>query len=429
MGKVLHWRIPATGSTVISGVKSTSNTVSKWAKASLLSECAPRHRQHTHSSGGTKTKRSRDSPADIHLAGKPLPQSDDLRIMHRRCTFMSRKWLAVLSVILIALILAIPNISMASRNVGEQVSSNVYDDVVDDCPAYDQSGNPLLDEDGNQITVKCVVPEPINTPPPADNGQLDTSCVGDPLTVAEPHHMVRLQILDPVFRSGGMLAWMDAAGFTRDADPDARQPLEESYDLDDDGLPDVDYVSGFQIIASSVVVNWPNAVTTDTPSRITWKEGFSEKLLVAENTGSTIYTNVVANGPVTIYADATNWGQLASILGCDNTTVVDVASTDPKPAADEEPQNPSAVDNDGTWCLSEKELGRRYGIAREDIQDARNGILYDPPAHKVPAGALLRLNKGNPFELNQHGWYVAGQKSAGYLPAWNPPSCRPMELN
>lgn len=328
-------------------------------------------------------------------------------------------FMAMLALITVGVVSIAP--TFASNSPVNRSQTQVHDAVPppEMCNVVDSSGNVIAE-------IPCPSAEPGTKPSPV-TGVLDTSCVGDPKTVAEPHHMVRLQILDPVFRSGGMLAWMQAADFTWDAKPDARQPLEESYDLDGDDMPDVNYVSGFQIIATNVVVNWPNAVTTDTPSRITWKEGFSEQLLVAENTGSTIYTNVVADGPVTIYADATNWGQLASILGCDNTTVVDGVTSNP-PSRTAQPQNPSTGEVTGDWCLSEKELQRKYGIARETIMDARNGILFDPPAHKVPAGALLRLNKGNPYELSKHGWYVAGDKSTGYLPAWNPPSCRPMEL-
>lgn len=319
----------------------------------------------------------------------------------------------VAAFILIATLLA--GATMASTRQGDD-QQNVFNSGIATCTLPDGTVIPRPDNgvcpdnhlptcelpDGTVVVGEC----PPDPEPPTNGGD----CIGDATQAA---HFARLMELDPYFRSGGWEGWMKAAGFTWDAVQDARQPEEETYDPDFDGTGN-DYVAGLQIVATNVEVYWPNAVTTDTPTRIT-ETDTTEKILAAQNTGSTVYTNVIANGPVTVYADATNWGQLASVLGCENGTGV-------KPGTPDGDGDPAT----GDLCLSEKQLVNRYGIVRDTIGDAKNGILYDKG---VAAGALLKFDQLNPLRLNNRGWYVTGDKSAGYLPAWAPHSCYPMELN
>lgn len=298
---------------------------------------------------------------------------------------------------IVAASILIASATMASTQPGGNQQEQVFNDPIPGC---------MLDGVFYQGT--CPPPEtiPPDPEPPTNGGD----CIGD---ATQATHFARLMELDPYFRSGGWEGWMKAAGFTWDAVQDARQPEEETYDPDWDGTGN-DYVAGLQIVATNVEVYWPNAVTTDTPSRITETDA-TVKILAAQNTGSTVYTNVVANGPVTVYADATNWGQLASVLGCENGTGV-------KPGTPDGDGDPAT----GDLCLSERQLMNRYGIVRDTIGDAKNGILYDKG---VAAGALLKFDQLNPLRLNNRGWYVTGDKSAGYLPAWAPHSCYPMALN
>lgn len=122
-------------------------------------------------------------------------------------------------------------------------------------------------------------------------------------------HWGRLESLHP--HRGSMEEWLRAAGFTWDSiRHDARQPLQ------DDSPPprSTRYVSGYIVDGRNIVVNWPNIVTTDRPERIT-KRDDTVQYMPDPKDPSVLYTNVVANGPVTVYASGYNWGQFTSRLG------------------------------------------------------------------------------------------------------------------
>jgi hypothetical protein len=130
-------------------------------------------------------------------------------------------------------------------------------------------------------------------------------------TTGDPHdaHFARIESLDPAFRSGGWNAWLSAAGIQCDSIRDARQPEEET-----NSKSGRISVAGLQVVAKNCQVNWPAIVTTDVPSRITTSRE-TVQYKPDPNNGSVLYTNVTANGEVTIWADGQNWGQFTSKLG------------------------------------------------------------------------------------------------------------------
>lgn len=207
-------------------------------------------------------------------------------------------------------------------------------------------------------------------------------------------HFARLERLDPTFRSQGTEAWLRAAGISWDSIGfSARQPEEETSPSGKIS------VSGKQIDGKNVIVNWPNIVTTDVPGRIT-ESPQTIKYQPDPNNGSTLYTNVVANGPVTIWIDGQNWGQFTSKLGTPNSSTM-TTNTGP--------------------CFTIAQLDSRFGIDRT-AQGSRNGLLYDG---NVLSGAVLRLNAQQILELEKLKWTIQGSNPS-VKSAWSPISCRPL---
>lgn len=135
-------------------------------------------------------------------------------------------------------------------------------------------------------------------------------------TDAQTAHWGRLEKLDQTFRSQGWEAWLKTAGLSWDAiTVEARQIEEETS-------PTSKIVaSGVQVNGTNIVVNWPNIVTTDVPSRVKTTADTVQHQPDARN-GSVLYTNVVVNGPVTVWISGYGWGQFTSRLG-----ISDVAAT------------------------------------------------------------------------------------------------------
>lgn len=144
--------------------------------------------------------------------------------------------------------------------------------------------------------------------PPAVGGG-PPAATAAPATASVQTHWSRLEQLDPVFRSQGIEAWLRAAGLTWDGLAVEARQIEEETSPAGRVL-----ASGVQVRATGLRVNWPNIVTTDVPSRIATGPGTVQHTPDQRNP-STLYTNVVANGPVTIWTSGLNWGQFTSRLG------------------------------------------------------------------------------------------------------------------
>jgi hypothetical protein len=127
-----------------------------------------------------------------------------------------------------------------------------------------------------------------------------------PTPVITTDRCVRLSTLDKTFRSQGWRAWLAAAGLTwDDVSADARQIEEEICN-------DQVVAAGIQVKVKNLTVHWPAIVSTDDPSRIHSTASTRQHQPDMRNP-SVLYTEVIANGDVTIWVDAANWGQLAPI--------------------------------------------------------------------------------------------------------------------
>lgn len=175
-----------------------------------------------------------------------------------------------------------------------------------------------------EVEVEVVVtatPGPTNTPTPTTTPTLTPTPTATPTVAAtaavtqtvtavavsgapDADHWERLERLDPVFRNQRWQAWLSEAGITWDSiSADARQIEEETSPAGQI------LASGLQVNAVNLWVPWPNIVTTDVPSRIT-ETSTTRKHQPDLRNASVLYTNVYARGPVTVWVDGSNWGQL-----------------------------------------------------------------------------------------------------------------------
>lgn len=254
-----------------------------------------------------------------------------------------------------------------------------------------------FDDDGTtpaQPTVQPTAAPPTGTPPATATAVPPGS--GSPN--GDPHdaHFARLESLDPSFRSGGWSAWLAAAGIQCESIRDARQPEEET-----NSKTGRISVSGLQVVAKNCTVNWPNVVTTDVPSRITTSNATVQYKPDPQN-GSVLYTNVVANGEVTIYADAQNWGQFTSKLGFVNGS---------SPAATAAATQPATA-----------------GIKSIDELKSYGDIIQMLSADGYIAGAQVRLTKDftapSGFVIQKSGSEVASAKAGDVVSIWVPQNLR-----
>lgn len=207
----------------------------------------------------------------------------------------------------------------------------------------------------------------------------------------EAEHWKRLRELKPVFEQKGWQAWFTAAELTWDSiSADARQ-IEEETTPDSEIVP-----AGLQVNAVNLHVTWPNIVTTSEPNRIT-ETADTRKYQPDPGNPSTLYTNVVANGEVTVWVDGQNWGQLW-------------------PSG----QTPSSAPTDG--CFTIAQLEANYGTIVTDAQGTDNGLLYDGD---LLAGAVLRITPEKAEELEALGWTIQGT-NPDIKSCWSPPECRPL---
>lgn len=216
-------------------------------------------------------------------------------------------------------------------------------------------------------------------------------------------HFPRLEKLDPSFRSGGFLPWLNAAGVSCQAVQQARQPEEETN-------PNTGKISvaGIQVSATSCHVAWPAIVTTDTPSRVISKDSNSVQYQPDPNNGSTLYTNVTVDGPVTIWADGTNWGQFTSKLGNGGNIVASTGSSSSSTAAATAAAAPA---------VSSIEDLTSYGTVIQILQ--ADGML---------AGAQIKLAKDfvapAGFVIQKQGAEVSSAKAGDTVSIWVPQSLR-----
>ncbi len=242
-------------------------------------------------------------------------------------------------------------------------------------------------------------------------GTGNTDCSGAPALAI---HFARLKELDPTFRTSGWQAWLKAAGITWNVLKEARQ-VEEEPAPDGNG-----YVTGIQIDGNSIVVNWPNVVTTNVPSRIITSANTVSYLAFA-NTGSTLYTNVVANGPVTVYASGYSWGQLSSHFSCDTTNGFNSQPTGLNTNGGNAQGNSNSS---GVVCLTQADL-KKMGTVIQWLLDESNGNAI--------GGAQLRLNKhidavaGS--NLQRNGQLNLPSAEAGQVVSyWLNISCEPLKV-
>jgi len=228
-----------------------------------------------------------------------------------------------------------------------------------------------------------------------------TTPSGNPTGDPQAAHFARIEGLDPSFRSGGWTAWLSAAGIQCKSIRDARQPEEET-----NSKTGRISVSGLQVVATNCQVNWPSIVTTDVPSRVTTNSN-TVQYKPDPNNGSVLYTNVVANGEVTIYADGQNWGQFTSVLGFLDSPKTSSGSSSAAPVED--------------GCFTISELDSKYGIDR-GAQGTSNGILIDK---EMASGAALTLTADEIAQLEGFGWTIQGTNPVTKS-AWSPERCRPL---
>ncbi len=261
--------------------------------------------------------------------------------------------------------------------------------VADAIAQYEEQYAPPEDEETTPPEEEAAPPE--DTVPPdedTDGSQPDGSM--DPVVA----HFARLSELDPVFRSSGVEAWLQAAGITWSG------VLKDARQIEEEVRPDGKIVAaGVQVEASNLSVPWPNIVTTDVPGRITETSTMVSYTPDPAN-GSTLYTNVVANGPVTIWIDGQNWGQFTSVLGFTSA-----------------PADGGSAPTDR--CLSLTQL-KSYGTVLQELEYPE-GVL---------AGAQLRLTQDftppEGWTLQRQGSDVSSAKAGETVSAWSPEDCRPL---
>ena len=123
-------------------------------------------------------------------------------------------------------------------------------------------------------------------------------------SVVDDAHWERLVALDPVFRDQGLEAWLGKAGFKWiSLSVDARQ-IEEETSPERRVL-----AAGVQVDGQGIEVLWPACVTTDDPGEIVVRDD-SRQYQPDLTNPSVLYTNVMANGTVTLWVDCSNWEQL-----------------------------------------------------------------------------------------------------------------------
>lgn len=248
-------------------------------------------------------------------------------------------------------------------------------------------------------------PTAVPTPTQVAAATTGSNTYGAPST----DHWARLEQLDPVFRSQGLENWLKAAGLTWDGSVvEARQPEEETSPQGRIS------VSGVQLNVKNLKVNWPNLVTTDVPSRITTGSTTIQYKPDARN-GSTLYTNVVANGPVTVWVDGSNWGQFTSRLGMgtgSQSTVVAVSTTVAAPTT-------ASAGSTASGCLTMSQLAQLGDIVSQ-LSD--KGQL---------AGAQLKLKQdltaAPGWTMQRQGATVTSAKAGETVSYWSPPGCRPLK--
>lgn len=149
--------------------------------------------------------------------------------------------------------------------------------------------------------------------------------------VPNEEHWARLARLDPVFRSGGELEWLRAAGFTwnESASIDARQVEEEPDPQSGEAR-----ITGVQLTVSNLEVRWPMCISTDAPFN---KGSDTVAFRAFTNNDSFLITNVTFSGPATAYADCQNDGRFK--LPVYGATSTDQTNNEP-PVYNPPPANP-----------------------------------------------------------------------------------------
>lgn len=225
-------------------------------------------------------------------------------------------------------------------------------------------------------------------------------------------HWARLEELDPVFRTQGWEAWLQAAGMTWDSiRADARQ-IEEETSPEGRIL-----ASGLQVDAVNLWVPWSNIVTTDTPSRITETTATRKHQPDLRNR-STLYTNVWATGPVTVWIDGSNWGQLLPAEAEEGPATTPTSS--PKATATPMPRPTATTAPTPTaHCLTLSELGTLGEIITE---------LYYPEG--VLAGAQIKFQTpwtAPPgWTIHREGQKVNSVQAGDTASVWSDEACRPL---
>lgn len=230
--------------------------------------------------------------------------------------------------------------------------------------------------------------------------------------VADPTqaHWARLETLDAVFRREGWQSWLTAAGVRWDS------VVAEARQIEEETNPATGKISaaGLQVNATNLIVNWPNIVTTDVKSRISVSAETVQYQPDARN-GSVLYTNVVVNGPVTVWIDGQNWGQFTSQLGFVSMTTIEVVETPQLvPTATAVPTAlPTAT------CLSLSELAQLGEVIQE--LEYPSGVLAGAQIRftrdwEVPSGWVVQLEGAEVTEV------TSGQVAS----VWSPEACRPL---
>ncbi|MFH2085199.1 MAG: hypothetical protein ABII21_00175 [bacterium] len=147
-------------------------------------------------------------------------------------------------------------------------------------------------------TVANVVnPTPIVANPTAQTTAAQPTTANDRIS--------RLVELDAIYRAQGWQTWLKAAGFSCDANVEARQPEEETVVFN--GKTRV-VVSGIQV-RGNCGVPYPAAVTTDRPGEVTTTTKSRTYQPDLKNP-SVLYTDVTLHGQGTLWVDVTNWSQM-----------------------------------------------------------------------------------------------------------------------
>jgi len=203
----------------------------------------------------------------------------------------------------------------------------------------------------------------------------------------------------------GMTQFMTAAGFEfESAQSAARQPEEETLVVEDESQV---LIVGWQADVTAMTVSWPACFTTD--RTVT---GVSVNYQPDRNNPSKLYTNNTTpfTGPVTVYWDCSNWGQLGQ-------AILDLSAPAVEPT-----RTPGAVSTPvpgAQGCLTITqldELGTIINVLEHPVGTPAGAQITLSVAYTAPTGWVMQKN----------GQEVTNAAVGETVSLWSPDNCRPL---